>query len=98
MISSFNWDELAITRKVNKEIPIGVLTDDAPEDAIPMAKTLNATAINSDFQDLTNENVLKIKEAGFLIYPWTVNDEQDILKMKRMNVDAIFTNFPERIY
>jgi len=98
MISSFNWEELAIARKVNKEIPIGVLTDDAPEDVIPIAEKLNAISINPNFTKLTRENILVIRETRFLIYPWTVNEEQDIIKMKRMNVDAIFTNFPERIY
>lgn len=98
MISSFNWNELAITRNVNKEIAIGVLTDNAPEDAIPIAQKLDALAINPNFGKLTRESILLIKEAGFQIYTWTVNEEQDILKMKRLNVDAIFTNFPERIY
>lgn len=98
MISSFNWDELAIARDVNMEIIIGVLTSDAPENAIPVAQKLKAIAINPDFGKLTPDNVSQIKDAGLLIYPWTVNEEQDILKMKRMGVDAMFTNFPERVF
>lgn len=98
MISSFNWDELAIARNINKEINIGVLTGEAPEKAIPVAHKLKAIAINPDFGKLTPDSVLQIKDAGLLIYPWTVNEEQDIIKMKRMGVDAIFTNFPERVF
>ncbi len=98
MISSFNWNELKLMRSYNKEVAIGVLTEDNPDEAIPMAKELNAITINPDSEDLTKENIAKIKKAGFKIYTWTVNDPQEIIKLKRMDVDGIFTNFPERIY
>ncbi len=97
VISSFHWDTLKRMRELNPDIAIAVLTEENPLDAIPIAKELNAIAINPDFEKLTEENVLAIKEAGFKIYTWTVNEEQDIIKVKRMGVDGIFTNFPERI-
>ena len=37
------------------------------------------------------------QEAGFKIYTWTVNETQDILMMKRLGVDGIITNYPERV-
>ncbi len=97
VISSFHWDTLKRMRELHPDIAIAVLTEENPLDAIPVAKELNAIAINPDFEKLTEENVLAIKEAGFKIYTWTVNEEQDIIKVKRMGVDGIFTNFPERI-
>ena len=97
IISSFNWEELKEMRKINKNVAIAVLTEDEPEDAIPIAKELNAQAINPNFKSLTAENSLAIKEAGFKIYVWTVNEPQDINAMKRLDVDGIITNFPERV-
>ena len=97
LISSFKWDELREMRKVNASIPIAILTSDDPLDAISIAKELNAEAINPNYRKLTAENNSAIKKAGFKIYPWTVNDPQDIMAMKRLGVDGIITNFPERI-
>lgn len=97
IISSFNWEELKEMRKLNKDVAIAVLTEEDPEDAIPIAKELNAQAINPYFKKLTAENNLAIKEAGFKIYTWTVNEPQDINAMKRLDVDGIITNFPERV-
>ena len=97
VISSFHWNTLKRMRELHPTIAIAVLTEEDPLDAIPVAKELNAIAVNPDFEKLTPENVLAIKEAGFKIYTWTVNEEQDIIKVKRMGVDGIFTNFPERI-
>jgi glycerophosphoryl diester phosphodiesterase len=97
LISSFHWDELREMRKVNPNIPIAILTEDEPSDAIPIANELKAEAINPNFMKLTRENNLAIQEAGFKIYPWTVNEPEDILEMKRFGVDGIITNFPERV-
>jgi glycerophosphoryl diester phosphodiesterase len=97
LISSFNWDELKEMRSRNADIPIAVLTEEDPLDAIPIAIELNAVAINPNYKMLTADNSIKIQEAGFKIYTWTVNETQDILMMKRLGVDGIITNYPERV-
>lgn len=98
LISSFNWDELIIMRQSNAKIDLAVLIENEnPLDAIPLAKELHAVAINPDFEKLDLENASQIREAGFKIFPWTVNEPQAILKMKRIGVDGIFTNYPERV-
>jgi glycerophosphoryl diester phosphodiesterase len=97
IISSFRWDELEHMRQLNPNVRIAVLTEENPLEAIPMAKKLNAEAINPYFKNLDEQVVSNIKEAGFKIYTWTVNEEQDIKAMKKMGVDGIITNYPERV-
>jgi len=97
IISSFNWEELKIFYSVNTQVSIAVLTEDDPVDAIPIAKQLNASAINPDFTSLTASNASKIKKEGFKIYTLTVNDPQNIAEMMILNVDGIITDFPERV-
>lgn len=97
IISSFNWDELRQMRKYNSNVAIAILTEDDPVDAIPVAKELNAVAINPYFKKLDKEAAIEIQDAGFKIYTWTVNEPQDIEAMKRIGVDGIITNFPERV-
>lgn len=97
IISSFKWDELRAFRALNKDIAIAVLTEENPLEALPIAKELNAEAINPYFELLTPENTGQIHAAGFKIYTWTVNEAPDINKIKELHVDGIITNFPERI-
>ncbi|WP_396636702.1 glycerophosphodiester phosphodiesterase [Maribacter sp. R77961] len=97
IISSFNWDELRAMRKMNGEVAIAVLTEDDPTDAVPVAKELNAAAINPYFKNLNLEVANEIRDAGFKIYTWTVNEPADIDAMKRIGVDGIITNYPERV-
>ncbi len=98
IVSSFNWEELRTLRKLNESVAIAILTEDNPLEAIEIGKELNAVAINPYFENLDADVVTKIKQAGFKIYTWTVNEPDDIAAMKNMGVDGIITNFPERVH
>lgn len=97
IISSFKWNELEIMRQNNSNIDIAVLTSKDPADAIDFAHKVKAVAINPHFKKLNKENVSKIKQANLKIYPWTVNEIEDIQRMKSLQVDGIITNFLERL-
>ena len=97
IISSFNWSELEKFRSFNSKIPIAILTDNNPLNAIPVAKKLNAFAINPSYKLLNKNVVNQIKKEGLKIFPYTVNSINDIDKMKNLGVDGIITNYPERI-
>lgn len=98
VISSFKWSELKKMREINKNMKIAILTEDNPLEAISIAKELDAIAINPDFKTLTKENTARIQEEGLKIYTWTVNEPNDIQKMKEYGVDGIITNYPERVH
>lgn len=97
LISSFNWDELRKMRMLNPEIPIAVLTESDPLEALPIARDLKAEAINPNYHKLSADNVRKISGENFKVYTWTVNDTTDIKKMQGLGVDGIITNYPERM-
>lgn len=97
LISSFNWEELQLFYEVNTEVPIAVLTEDDPLNAIPIALSLNATAINLDYKSLTKDNFSKIKKAGLKVFTYTVNNQEDIDALIELGVDGIITDFPERV-
>ncbi|MFD2791084.1 glycerophosphodiester phosphodiesterase family protein [Arenibacter sp. H213] len=97
LISSFKWEELKRMRALNPQIRIAILTDKDPLQAIAIGEELNALAINPYYKTLTLENVDKIQKEGFKVYPYTVNEVEDIKSMKQMGVDGIITNYPERI-
>ena len=83
--------------KNNKQVPIAVLTDADPLDALPVARKLKAKAINPSYKSLNFKNVKKIHEAGYKIYPYTVNKKENISKLISLNVDGIITDFPDRV-
>lgn len=97
VISSFNWEELRAMRELNKKVAIAVLTEaeDATK-AVPTAKALQAIAVNPWFKNLTQAQVNAIHAQGFKVFPYTVNEPEDIARMRKYGVDGIFINYPER--
>lgn len=97
ILSSFKWEELKIAHDLDADLPLAVLTEKKPEDAIEFALSIQAKAINPYHKMLNEDNTALIKKEKLKIFPWTVNDPKDIERMKKLKVDGIITNFPERI-
>ena len=97
IISSFKEDLLTKAFTQNKNIPLAVLTETNVDRAVAFAETISAEAINPDFTLLNSDNVGQIHEKGYKIYVWTVNEPDDIKRMKKLGVDGIITDFPDRI-
>jgi glycerophosphoryl diester phosphodiesterase len=97
IVSSFEWDMLQEVHNLNKNIPIGVLTETELDSALAFAELIKAKAINPDYQLLNSENVKQMQEKGFLVLPWTVDTEEDIQKIKSYNVDGIISDFPDKL-
>ena len=97
IISSFNWSALQEVRKWNAKIQIGVLTHTDLDLAIAFAKFIKAETIHPYFHLLTKENTLKIQNEGFKVFAWTVNETEDIQKIKSFHVNGIISDFPDRI-
>ncbi|MCV9930604.1 glycerophosphodiester phosphodiesterase family protein [Flavobacterium sp. LS1R49] len=97
LVSSFEWDFLQQIVLLNPKIPIGVLTETDIDSAITFAKSIKAKAIHPDFNLLNKENAIQIQEKGFHIFPWTINEKEDIAKIKTYNVNGIISDFPDRI-
>jgi len=99
IVSSFNWDELEQFRFIDKNTPVGVLVSRSMSmsEAIEFGKKINAQAIHPNFKLLNKKTIKKIKNNGFKIYTWTVNDKIDIDLMKELNVDGIISDYPDRI-
>ena len=99
IISSFRWDELKKIRSINKDIPIAILVDSLHkiDDAIKLAKQINAVALNPNNKFITRGIVNKIQSNNIKVYPYTINNPKNIKRMRSMGVDAIITDYPERI-
>lgn len=96
LISSFDWPALQHIRALHPEIPLGVLTETDLELAAAFAKTIQAETIHPHFHLLNQENMKSLQQ-DFKIFVWTVNEPEDFLYMKALGVDAIITDFPDRI-
>ena len=97
IVSSFQREELQIMSETNKNVCLGILTQASVKQAWEWADEFNATALHPHFTLLTESNVKKAQEAGYKVYTWTVNEPEDIARMKAYGVDGIISDYPERL-
>ncbi len=97
LVSSFNHYELKKFRKLNPKIKIGVLISGIPRGFLEFAEMLNVYSINLCFKFINQECVNDAHNHNLKVYVWTVNDSEDIERMKTLGVDGIFSNFPDRL-
>ena len=97
LVSSFEWKILKEVKELNSLIRIGVLTEENLDTALAFAKEISAFSIHPFFGLLTDEFVQRAKQNGFQIHAWTVNSSEDITFVRNLGVDAIISDFPDRI-
>jgi len=100
IVSSFDWFKLEKFRFFEKDIPVGILVSKSMSinKAIKFAKKIDAQAIHPNYELLNEKTIRKIKNNGFKVYTWTVNDKDKIEYMKKLNVDGIISDYPDRIW
>ena len=97
VVSGFDWNALQEVNRLDPNIQIGVLTATDIELAFGFAKFIGAYSIHPYFHLLTAENTMRMQEEGLLVFPWTINETEDIAKIKSFYVNGIITDFPDRL-
>ncbi len=95
IVSSFQKNELFEVYKTDPEIQIGILSKASVTEALQLGKLLKAKAIHPSLGIITRDNVKQSQAAGFKVNVWTVNEREDILRMKDFGVDGIISDFPD---
>ena len=97
IVSSFDHHELNKFKHLYPQVPIGVLIEGIPLSYSNCAVELNAQSINLSINFFNQDFVNDAHKKGLKVYVYTVNDHDDISKVKKLNIDGIFCNFPERL-
>ena len=97
-ISSFIRSELEVMKSFDSKIQLSVLFNWISQfGAFRFAKKIGAYSINPSL-GITNKKLLeRAHKEGLKVFVWTVNKEQDIVRMKSLGVDGIFSDFPDRL-
>ncbi len=101
LVSSFNWDDL--TPFVFTNIPTALLAGEekvrelGEAGCVAAALARGGKAINPHFSVTTPSLVALAHKHGLKVYVWSVNEPDDIARMKKIGVDGIISDYPERL-
>ena len=96
-ISSFNWDSLVRLRSLAPAAELWPLAAHCDASLLEMGTALGSPALSLASTDYTSESASAIREAGFRVMVWTVNDPDEARRVQELGAWAICTDDPARI-
>ncbi len=97
IISSFNLQYLERVRAANPGIPVGVLTDYHHPRPVELLRSLSAQAYHPRLNAIAPDEISALRDEGFHVMVWVVNDEKDMLDLIAAGASGIFTDYPQRM-
>lgn len=97
-VISFDPVALQEVRAAHKTLPTGLLfSEETEEGRVAQAKEIGAQAIFPKKTWVTSRGVTAAHKADLAVVPWTANTKNEMRRMMTCGVDAITTNFPDRL-
>lgn len=99
IVSSFDHKCVRRIKQMEPEAKIGLLYQSNLLDPIAYALSFDVEvySLHPYFQMLDAEDVRKAIENGLYVYPYTANEEKDLLRLSGFGVSGIITDFPGRL-
>lgn len=97
IVSSLDHLALRRIRKLAPDVKIGLLFQDRILEPWQYAENTNLEpySLHPRYTFVDEEFVKESHEAGFKVYPWTVDDPEDLQRLLDYGVDGVFTNNPD---
>jgi len=92
LMSSFAPDALAAARSAAPDLPRGLLVGRVPADWQNQVEALGCVALHCDHKQLTRALARGVKDAGYWLFCYTVNDPQRARELFDWGVDAFCTD------
>lgn len=98
-VQSFDTRSLEYIHKHYPKVALSYLTEKDETEIATILSQLSFTPCwwSPHYSVVTPENVAYCHALGIRVVPWTVDKPEDILRMKECGVDAIISNYPDRL-
>ena len=96
LVSSFHLPELWEFKQAAPEIPVAPLLGGVPLDWAGCVQALEAVAVSVSADFVDPRLIADAKTHGRRVYVYTVNDPDEMRRLRAMGVDGVFTDYPER--
>lgn len=97
LVIAFDHEAVRRVGAVEPALLTGVLYAARPLDPVALAWSAGATVILPHWHFATADHVAVAHEAGLGIAPWTVDDAATAAQLFALGVDALSSNYPERL-
>jgi len=98
LISSFDPTMIQYLKEIAPEIPGAVVVNSFPVDPVGFLRGIGADALNPKFSHYEAQKARELRQEGFAVYVWTVNDWEELTKAASDPcITGIITDWPQRL-
>lgn len=98
IVQTFDVRSMEYIHEKWPEVILSYLTDQEPDiEEIMAGLSFTPQWWSPNYAVVTPENVAWCHERGIKVVPWTVDDPDEILRCAKCGVDAIISNYPDRL-
>ncbi|GAK39187.1 glycerophosphodiester phosphodiesterase [Paenibacillus urinalis] len=99
VVSSFHFGALQKLQALDATIKLGLLyhQDFQHPELLPDAVGVNTYSLHPYYKQLTDNQLAVALDKGLEVYPWTVNETEDMKRMVELRVSGIITDYPEKL-
>lgn len=96
IIQSFDVRALQATKKLAPNIPLALLVEESAGLEKDLAQLgFNPEIYSPHYKLVTKQLVKACREKNMRVIPWTVNEEEDMVRLLELGVDGIITDYPD---
>jgi len=95
IVSSGLREECIAARTLRPYIPCGLVTGRPSASDISFCLRHSLPSIHPDFRKLSRLRIRRVKNAGLLLIPWTVDDPEILFRLIEEGADGVFSNRSE---
>jgi len=92
LLSSFSYDSLVAAKKAAPELPRAYLSSELPTHWRGILEGLECIAIHLSHKAVTLDTVELIRQSGWRLAVWTVNDPEQVSRLMNWGVDSVITD------
>ena len=96
IVSSFSRGVLVALRHQLPSIPMALIAEALPEDAVAFCQQHGLEGIHLDGHQVTQASARAVIDAGLALRCYTINDMSQAERLVALGVSMIMTDFPER--
>jgi len=97
LLSSFSVEALQAAREQAPALALGLLVERIPSDWRARLERLGCVALHCDHRHLDAQAARSVREAGYGLLVYTVNDRRRALELAKWGIDALCTDRLDRI-
>jgi glycerophosphoryl diester phosphodiesterase len=95
IISSFLHLSLSVIKEISEKIRIAILVQNEIANLPSYTNEISAYAINPAIELTSAMLITNSHELAIKVFPWTVNDEETMMRLLYVGVDGLITDYPD---